>query len=325
MNEESTSVLETEPTPSPSGDQKLAQLLKKLLIGLGVLVLVFSVIYYFGEKSSSVAQTPMLEQAVINAEAKVKENPNDLTLRVSLANAYAANSQLDEAIGQLDEILRVSPDNRAALLGVGVIEYSRGNLDQAKSALQRFVRTQGDGEFKGQDTQLGIAYYTLGQISTDQGEDRDAVGYLTKALAVDDADADAWFAVGKAYLKINKPAAAVDSFTNAVAFVPVGWCDPYEAMVGAYEQNSDTDGATYATAMAAVCNGGGGSDAAPLNDLIAKGKFLVESYFTLGLAAENDGDEEAAAKWYQKLLKIDPTNIIAQQRLGSLDISKSQP
>lgn len=323
MSEESTSVLEVagENGGQVAPDARLKLLLRRLLIGLGVLVAIFSVVYYLGQKSDVVEVTPLLEQSVIDAEATVREQPNNLDARLQLADAYARNSQRDEAIAQLDEILRVEPEHRAALLGKGMLLYQAGDNTTAKSVLQHFVRTQGTTEFASQDTQLGYAYYTLGLISASESDYKDSAGYLTKSINVDNSNADAWYSLGVAFNEINNPTDAVSAFLNATAFVPVGWCEPYQGLKRSYELLNDEGGITYATAIMNVCAGDGMDAAAPVQALAKSGRFVVESYFTLGLGAENDEDLETAAKWYQKALDVDPTYIIANQRLKSLGVT----
>lgn len=304
--------------PELKEEQRLERLLRRLLKGLVAIVAIFAVVYFFGQRQSPVEQAPSItDQAIISAEASVRSNPNDLTARLALATSYARGNRIEDALKQLNEILKAQPTNRPALLGLGTLMYQQGSYAEAKSALTKYVASAGDGEFAAADPQLEAAQYTLGITSLKLGDAEAAITHLVAALRIEGGDADAWYALGNAKTIVGDDAGAISAFERALAFVPSGWCDPYEGLSKAYAAAGDKDGATYSSAMVRVCNGAGLDSAAPLRELV-QGKFSIGSLYGLGIAAEHDGNNTAALSFYQQLLTADRTNIAALSAIARL-------
>lgn len=303
-------------------DAGLKRLLRNLVIAFVGLIVVFIAVEWWISRPPATAAPSQLELAVIEAENAVRDDPNNVDLRVTLADAYAKNDQIDEALDQLDAVLAVQPKHRPALMGKGVLLYRRGDLEEARPYLERVVANSGGGEFASADPQLSFTYYMLGKIASSGGKWQQAVDYFVKAVTIDKGDADSLYALGVAYNELGNAEYAVESFNAALAFVPTGWCEPYEGLLNSYEQIKDEDGVTYASAMVDVCNGGGLGDAESLKS-ITQTKFALSAFIGLGLAAQNDSDNAAALKWYQKAREIDPTNITANTGIASIKAAMS--
>ena len=318
--------LEVEPTvpasaPALSDEQRLEKLLRNLVKGLIAAVAIFAVIYFFGQRQSHVEQAaPIPDQAVANAEAAVRQEPNNLENRLTLAGTYANAQRFDDALTQLREILKFSPKYKPALLGIGELELSRGNLDAAKEVLTSYVKIGSAGEFAAGDPQLERARYALGMVYLKQADYPNAVQYLTDALKINSGDADAWYALGQAQANLKKYDLATVAYKRALAFVPSGWCEPYEGLKGSYGGLGDDDGVKFAESMVRVCGGGGSDSAAALKDLL-RTPFAADALFGLGMAAENDGDVDLALKYYQQELSVDRTNVAALSAIARLGAS----
>ena len=297
-------------------EARLRSLLIRTVKYFMVVFALFVVVYTIGQRGSHVADKNIPASGVVSAEAAVRANPNDITARLTLADAYAQVKRTKDALAQLQEVLKAVPDNRSALLGVGAILYEQGKYDDAKKYLQKFTDTAGTGEFSQSDTQLQRAYYILGLIALKQNDADVAVEALSRALAIESGDADALYALGNAWVLSKKYDSAIKSYQQALAFVPTGWCEPYKGLATAYGQTKDDQGQKYASAMSKVCGGAGTSAAAPLKTLL-EGKFRISAMLGLGAAAENDRDFTTAADWYRKVLKEEPTNLAAKGGLLS--------
>ncbi|MBE3076540.1 MAG: tetratricopeptide repeat protein, partial [Actinobacteria bacterium] len=226
------------------------------LLRLGVLVLVigiplFGYIYY---QDQHVDKGPsLIERQVTSAEQAVRKAPTNIGLRLQLAQVYQSAKQLDNALKQYDETLKVDATNRGALLGRGDVLIAKNDLKAAARSFQKIVGTSNAGEFAANDPQLERAHYRLGEIALKQGRAKDAVKSLEKALKIDGADADALYLLGTADLLIGAPARAVEVFQRAVQFVPTGWCEPYKGLSQAYTKLGSTPQAEYAGAMVDFC------------------------------------------------------------------------
>jgi tetratricopeptide (TPR) repeat protein len=305
-------------TPVLTDEQRLEKLLRNLLKGLVAAVAIFAVIYFFGQRQSHVEAAPAVpDQIIASAEASVRATPNDIALRLKLASAYAQGNRVDEALAQLREILKTQPNYRAAQLGLGQLLLQQGNAADAQSWLSKYVSSASGGEFSAQDPQLETAYFLLGRAESDLGNDVASADAYAKAVKIDPGDADAWYELGNKSLKLKQYDTALSSFDRAVAFVPTGWCEPYDGMSKAFAGLGNTDGTTYASAMVRICNGGGLDSAEPLKGLV-NSKYVVGALYGLGLAAENENNTTAAIDYYQQLLSADRTNIAALSAINRL-------
>lgn len=307
------------PVPAPlSDEQRLERLLKRLVKGLVAAVVIFGVVYFIGQRQSPVEQAPaMPDQAIASAEAAVRAKPNDLELRLSLASAYAQGNQVDQALTQLREILKSAPKYRPAMLGLGQMLLEKGEFAEAQSALAKYVASAGSGEFAAQDPQLETGFFLLGRAESQLGNTQASADAFAKAVKIDPGDADAWYELGNKLLTLKKFSDALSAFDRAVAFVPTGWCEPYDGMSAAFDGLGNADGSTYASAMVRICQGGGLASAEPLKSLVNT-KYVVGALYGLGLAAENDNDTAAALDFYQQLLTADRTNIAALSAINRL-------
>ena len=299
----------------PRSEQELRRILRLLIISFVILLAVFAGVYYMGHRVESTPSIP--DQSVTKAEAAVKESPNDISARLQLAAVYARFGRADDALTQFNEILTAQPKNRAALLGVGAMLSKKGDFAGAKDQYTKFIKSSGKAEFSAADPQLEQAYYSLGIANLSLNDVPGATKALQSALGIDKTDADAWFSLGEAQSRAGKYKDAADSYSEALAFVPSGWCDPFSGLENAYSKLSDADGVIFAKGMKAICEGSGSDGTQELSTL-TKGKYQLPALLGLGLAAENDGNSEMAIEYYTKATQVDPSNITARTALARL-------
>jgi tetratricopeptide (TPR) repeat protein len=297
-------------------DRTLTRLIRYGAIALGVMLVAFVAIYYKGQHVDS---GPSLgERQIDSAEQAVRQAPQNVAARLSLAATYLKDGRPDAALTQYDEILRAVPGNRAALLGAGTATMQNGDLDGAVTLFTKVVAGTKNVEFSNVDPQLQTAYYWLGSIAAQRGNYDDAVKNIRASLKVDDSDADSWYLLGTLQIKQGDPKGAVASLQRAIAFVPTGWCEPYTALGGAYTAMKAPQLAEYAGAMVDFCTKNPGNATKRLSALIS-GPAAIDAMLGLGLIAETQSDRAAAVDWYRKVLVADPTNTNATTALGRLD------
>jgi Flp pilus assembly protein TadD len=294
-------------------EQTLRRLVKWTAIGLGLLLVAFSVFYYLGQRTSS--GPTLTERAVASAEQAVSATPNDLSARLKLAAAYRDNKQFDDALTQYNEIIKAKPTARPALVGLGETLLAKGDLDGASAALLKVTGAKMTWAYEAQDPQLQKAFYDLGSIASQQGKLTLAEDYLANALRIDATDADALYLLGTVQLKNNDPGAAVATLSQAIEFVPTGWAEPYSALATAFTKLGKKDEAEYANAMVDFANGKNDSAKARLSTL-TESPIKVKVMLGLGMLAEKASDRAAAKSWYEKVLAASPTDFSAKAGLG---------
>lgn len=309
-----TEIKPTQPTTSVS-DRWVTRLLRLAVLVLVIGIPLFGYIYY---QDQHVDKGPsLIERQVKSAEEAVRKAPTNIGLRLQLAQVYQSAKQLDNALKQYDETLKVDATNRGALLGRGDVLIAKNDLKAAARSFQKIVGTSNAGEFAANDPQLEQAHYSLGRIALKQGRAKDAVKSLEKALKIDGADADALYLLGTADLLIDAPERAVEVFQRAVQLVPTGWCEPYKGLSQAYTKLGRTPQAEYAGAMVDFCQKRP-ADAKRRLQTLTSGPVAVDAMLGLGMVAETASDRQGAIRWYQKVLRADSKNFNARAGLDRL-------
>jgi tetratricopeptide (TPR) repeat protein len=305
---------------SSVSDRRLTRLLWAGLLTLTVGISSFGVIYY-GDHYVDPGPT-LLERQVQTAEKAVRTAPTNIGTRLQLAQVYRTVNQPDDALKQYDEILKADSTNRTALLGRGDVFVSKGDLVKAAPSYQKIVGKASKSEFAGNDPQLAQAYFSLGDIALKQGHTKDAVVKLESAVKIDPGDADAWYVLGTANMRLGAPEKAAEAFRTALKFVPTGWCEPYSQLQVVYKKLGEAAEAEYAGAMVDFCQKRPAESKRRLQTLTS-GPAKIEAMLGLGMIAEAASDRAGAVRWYEKVLSTDPKNFSARTGLSRLNMGKT--
>jgi tetratricopeptide (TPR) repeat protein len=303
-------------------NRRLRWLVRILGVGLVIAVPLLLAVYF-------VAQNPnpgptLVQRTVAAAEQAVRQSPDAIAPRLELAAAYLADSRPQDAAVQYDEVLKATPDNVPALLGRAGIGETAGDHAGALQLYQRVVDLRKGGEMAAADTDLEHAYYAIGSISDEQHHYPEAIAALESAVRIDGADADAWYLLGKAQLDAGVPEKAVEAERNAIAFVPMGWSDPYSLLAQAYAIQGKTANSAWAQAMLALIAKQYPEAKAQLTALVG-GPAAEDASLGLAFLAEIQGDTAGAIDWYRKVVAIDPKNTLASDGVSRLGGASAAP
>ena len=304
---------------SPSvSDETFSWVMRVGVMVLAIGVAAFGFMYY---QDQHVSSGPTLTgRQIEGAESAVKKNPNNIQFRLQLAAAYLQDKRPDDALNQYDIVLTASKTNRQALLGRGHVLIEKGDLKAAARAYHIITDSAKTGEFAGADPQAQEAHYYLGSIAVTQHNPKVAIAELQWALKIDRADSDALYLMGLARAQQGSTQLAVDSFKQALLFVPTGWCEPYTQLNLAYTKLGNVAQATYDGAMANFCHRKTVEAKRQLNTLTT-GPVKVDAMTGLGLIAEMESSNPEAISWYQKVLKVDAKNPSAISSLSRLGVA----
>jgi tetratricopeptide (TPR) repeat protein len=262
----------------------------------------------------------VLERQITAAEQAVEKAPRNLPARLALAQAYNASGRTDDALAQYAEVLKADKGNLDALLGRGQMYLGSDQLDKAAADFNAIVKESAGGEFARIDQRIGAAHYFLATVQLKQGHPDAAVAEAQAALVVNSTDSDSLYLLGSALAAQGKQALAADAYLRALAFVPTGWCEPYEGLQTAWGKLGKAAMASYAQGMAQFCRGKHAEATATLQALTT-GPAAADSMAGLGLIAETAADDSGAIGWYRKALAKDPTNVNAMAGLSRLGVS----
>ena len=144
------------------------------------------------------------------------------------AQALIAVRKYEQAIEQL-EGLRLEKLSGVDLW-LGVAYENARRFPEAKQAYAREAAASGDF----------LAHYALGIAEARDGRDAEAAKYLARALPIDSQINNVSFHLARAYLKLNKPAAALPFLDRAIARDPKA-TPPRYARLQALRSTGKTD------------------------------------------------------------------------------------
>jgi tetratricopeptide (TPR) repeat protein len=295
------------------------------LIRIGLAIVVIGVGFEVADRFFDLRgndEPSLLERQITAAEDAVRAKPNEIGLRLRLAEVYRAADRSDDALAQYDEVLKLESVQGTALLGRGEVLAEQGDNAAAIKAYKKLIGEAGGEEFAGVNPQLAGAHYGLGSVLLEEGRAKKAMKEARQAVEVEPTDADALYLLGAAAVEAGSPRPAVKALRQAVLFVPSGWCEPYERLAEAYADLGRKAFAEYAEAMVDLCEERPEEASSRLRPLTS-GPVAVDAMLGLGMAAEAESKRTAAVRWYRKVLAADAGNFNARANLGRL--AGSQP
>ena len=301
-------------------DRQLNRLIKRVLLLLVLGSIAF--VGFYALDRWRPATEPIVDRRLSALEQAVRDKPDDIASRGQLADTYVAKGLYDEAIVQYNLILKTDEETELATYGRAGAYVGLGQLDAAAKDYQAVVDIAKGGEMANVDPMLQSAYYSLGSIAMQQGRPAEAIPFLEKALAIKRSDADALYLIGTAYVATGETDKAEVTLRAAVAFVPIGWSEPYVALADGFTKAGETAMAEWAGAMADLA-AGKPELAEPRLLAIVEGDAAVDAAIGLGLLSEMKGDSASAAGWYGKALATNPDNAAARLGMSRVGASAS--
>ena len=167
-------------------------------------------------------RTGQTRQAVSAANAAVRLVPGNYDALIALGEAEQANGDFDGAKRAFREAVLLAPRRWTAHARLGYAHYFQNQPDSAKAAFKNILSIA-PNNFQAlfmlgllaqdQDAETAIDYYTrathvrehygtytnLAGLFADNGDPESAVGYIQKALAINDADHQTWANLASAY------------------------------------------------------------------------------------------------------------------------------
>jgi tetratricopeptide (TPR) repeat protein len=294
-------------------DRQLNTWIKRLVLILAAGTVLFVGFYVFDRWRP--AATPIVDRRMSALEQQVRDKPDDIAARGSLADMYVVKGRFQEAVDQYNLILAAGKAEEQATYGRGGAYMGLEQYAAAATDYQHVVDLVKDSEMANVDPMLQASYYSLGSIAMKQGDPAEAITNLEKALAIKRSDADALYLIGTAYVATGETDKAETALRSAVAFVPIGWSDPYAALVDAYTKAGKTALAQWAAAMVDLASGKP-ELAEPQLTALADGDAALDAAIGLGLLYETRGDTATAATWYRTALSTNPDNAAASLGLS---------
>jgi len=152
-----------------------------------------------------------LRADIAGAETQVHANPNDAAAHNYLATKYLQGGRIPEAIGQLEQALRINASDAEAHSNLGSILQGQGHLDEASRHIREAVRLKPDDD---------RVRFNLGNLLLASGRPDDAIGEFRRVVAINPDNADAHFNLAMLLGPRNQLDEAVRHLTRVIDINP---------------------------------------------------------------------------------------------------------
>ena len=283
-----------------------------------VVMLVSFGVYYYNDRYVRSGDVSPISQSINELEEAVRADPQNMDLRLALAENYLLNQNYDKAIEQAVQVLQTDPNKDGAYLILGVAYSSMEQYQPAIEPLKKFIEIHEAQPMANVDNALETALYYLGDCYMKLNQPQDAIPQFTRALQINRTDADAFYKLGDAYRLTSQHEQAIQSYESAVLFVP-NFTEAYQGMVDSFTAQGKKDYAAYARGMVAYSVKDYDTAVAEMEPLANVLTDFAPLHLGLGLSYEGLGDLLSAKVSVLKALELDPENFAAQQALGRID------
>lgn len=273
-------------------------------------------IYYFAQSSRETSPS-VLDRDIKTLEGHVRQRPNDLSLRLTLADLYSAKGRLDEAIGQAEQILQENPGQLEAILILAQSYVARAQPEPAINYLVRGIESNKDDPMAKANVRLAFAHQYLGSLYLERGERTEAIAEFRQALEIDRSNADVLYLLGDTLRKQGQLDEAIQHYMKALRFVPE-FPQVYAGLARAYTEKGDEDKALFAGGMVSYTNGEYQQAIEALQRASRRVPDMAEVHLGLAMAYEKNGRSAEALEEYRSALKVDKTSIAAGQGISRL-------
>jgi len=205
------------------------------------------------------------------------------------AMRLAETGSVDEAIGQLREVIRMAPGHTAAYWYLAVVLRDASRLDEADQALRAQLVIE---------PYSSRGHYVLATVLMQQDKTTDAVSEFRKAIEFDPDDAEAHHILATLLLRAGETENALAHFNAALAID--------HQHVGACEGRANLLAQIGRTAEAI----------ADFRMALKYAPDAVEAHYNLGILLAGTGDAEEGGRHLARAVELSPESARLQYALG---------
>lgn len=287
-----------------------------------------------GEHTLALVRMLQAQDNPAEAEAQLLPlaNQGDVDALVQLGALYRRAGRLDEAQQVLDQAQLSDPTVAAVYEEQAQLALARDDLARAVNDLQRALQL---------DPQRSSAHIALGQLYANRlGQPGAAANQFQAAVANDSTDPLVHRQLGEALLQAGNPAAAAESFRNAIELNERSH-EAYHGLAMAYLAQQRYDLATQSEQRALdlaqgnytlAIVGMGDIERAQqrydeaitrYRDAIERDPQLLVAYLGMGRAAAQQGQFDIAISHYSRGLEIAPDNVPLLLAIGDAQLQQN--
>jgi tetratricopeptide (TPR) repeat protein len=270
------------------------------------------------------------DDAKVRAEKALAIAPRDVQAQILLANSLAGLKDLNAAVAEIEEAIKLDPDRSATYTNLGVLEVNRGKRDAAEQAFKKAIEL---------DAKSATAYLALANFYWIDRNLDEAERALAKALTLEPENtlvlrAMANFAItqhrwDEAERHLKKIADVTKTPEAQIALADFYISRQNEGTARAVLQplsDSPADAAPAAIRLAALDHAGGRKDEAygRLNKILAADKTNLQALLVKSTMLLSDGKAEEALAPAQLAVQSHGDSTAAFFTLGRIQAARQQ-
>ncbi len=167
------------------------------------------VAYY--NRGTAYADNGDYDRAIADLDQAIRLDPNDATTYANRGGAYGRKGEHDRAIADFDQAIRLKPDYLIAYGNRGHAYVQKGEYDAAIADFDQVTRLNPND---------AKAYNHRGYAYDNKGDHDRAIAEYTEAIQLDPRDANVYYNRGKAYDANDEYAKALIDFRVAISLIP---------------------------------------------------------------------------------------------------------
>jgi tetratricopeptide (TPR) repeat protein len=314
------------------------------IAGVAVAVLVLGGVlgWSIWSQNQSIEEATPLSRAISELQVMIDEDPDNIDLRMELAQAFTALSRYEEATEQYQQVLERAENHVAAISGLGFITARQQEWASSEEYWRRAIELIAGQPNGKMSKQYETANFYLGNVLLEQKRYEEAIGAFKESLRVNRSASDTYFLMAAAFRGMDLMEEYRENLELTVAFDPKMPEANYELGNLLLEEGNEADAAQHFRVAADEAPARPEPLEAlerlgPVSERMDKAKLLgdedpdealmharvavaieprsVEALMLMGELYEKTGDDSAATDTYRAVLAIEPNNEEAQAAL----------
>ena len=239
-----------------------------------------------------------VDEAISQYQEAIRLKSDYAGYQYNLGVALNKKGRINEALRQFQEAIRLAPDYAEACNNLGSVLMAKGQTDEAISQFQRAIRLRPD---------YVEAHYNLGIALGRKGQINEAIGQFQEAVRLNPDYAEAHYSLGAAFDRKGQIEAAISQYREVIRLEP-DYADAHNNLGIIFGRKDQTD--------EAICQ---------FQEVVRLKPNDAEAHYNLGVALIEKGQVNEAINQFQEAIRLKPDYAEARDNLANALAMKNAP